>query len=111
MINFIEESTQSMVFIVAIIVAIAVFAIKSTEKIDKRWLPLVSFVIGGVLGGLIGLYFGDTFMGAVDGVIAGGFASGAYDFIVSVFNLGGKKKEWIDHNELDEEFTPPKGEE
>lgn len=84
MIELIEQSTQSLIVVVAVVTALGVWGMKSTEVVPTKYLPIASMMLGGVLGGLLGLTYGEPLVGAIDGVIAGGFASGGYDAIKSV---------------------------
>lgn len=88
MIEIIEQSTQSLIVTVAAITAVGVFGMKSTELVSSRWLPVASIVLGATIGLVIGKYYNEPFVGIVDGILAGGFASGAYDFVKSVFRIG-----------------------
>jgi len=84
MIELIEQSTQSLIVVVAVVTALGVWGMKSTEAVPTKYLPIASMVLGGILGGLLGLTYGEPLIGAVDGIIAGGFASGGYDAIKSI---------------------------
>ncbi|MFS7400673.1 holin [Carnobacterium maltaromaticum] len=84
MIELIEQSTQSLIVVVAVVTALGVWGMKSTEAVPTKYLPIASMVLGGFLGGLLGLTYGEPLVGAVDGIIAGGFASGGYDAIKSI---------------------------
>ncbi|MFS7427031.1 hypothetical protein CKN96_15735 [Carnobacterium maltaromaticum] len=66
------------------VTALGVWGLKSTEAIPTKYLPIASMLLGGVLGGILGLTYGEPIVGAIDGVIAGGFASGGYDAIKSI---------------------------
>ena len=85
MIQLIEQSTQSLIVVVAVITALGVCGLKSTEVVSTKYLPIASMLLGGVLGVALGLTYGEPIVGAIDGIIAGGFASGGYDAIKSVF--------------------------
>jgi len=84
MIELIEQSTQSLIVVVAVVTALGVWGMKSTEAVPTKYLPIASMVLGGFLGGLLGLTYSEPLVGAVDGIIAGGFASGGYDAIKSI---------------------------
>lgn len=84
MIELIVQSTQSLIVVVAVVTALGVWGMKSTEAVPTKYLPIASMVLGGFLGGLLGLTYGEPLVGAVDGIIAGGFASGGYDAIKSI---------------------------
>ncbi|MFS7438430.1 holin [Carnobacterium maltaromaticum] len=84
MIELIEQSTQSLIVVVAVVTALGVWGMKSTEAVPTKYLPIASMLLGGILGGLLGLTYGEPLIGAVDGIIAGGFASGGYDAIKSI---------------------------
>lgn len=84
MIELIEQSTQSLIVVVAVVTSLGVWGMKSTEIVTPKYLPIASMVLGGVLGSLLGLTYVEPLAGAIDGVIAGGFASGGYDAIKSV---------------------------
>ena len=49
-------------------------------EINKKYLPLISVVLGAVLGGLFSVYYqADLFTHIVQGVVYGASASGIYD--------------------------------
>ena len=53
---------------------------------DKRWLPAVAVLIGGLLGALYGVYYGDDIMQfIVLGITYGATAAGIYDIGEMVF--------------------------
>ncbi|WP_157456220.1 holin [Carnobacterium maltaromaticum] len=81
--ELIEQSTQSLIAVVAVTTGLGVWGMKTTEVVSSKYLPIASMVLGGFLGGVLGLTYGEPTRGAVDGVIAGGFASGGYDAIKS----------------------------
>lgn len=54
--------------------------VKQTKLLDKRYLPIVSLVIGTVLGVLMGALFNQSIGElALGGLVAGGMACGLYD--------------------------------
>lgn len=60
-------------------------ALKLAFEIDKRFVPLISFVIGFVIGALLAVGFGVPFAETVlAGAVGGLGASGLYDNIKSV---------------------------
>lgn len=84
LLELIEQSTQSLIVVVASATALGVWSLKSTELISTKYLPIASMSLGVVLGGALGLTFGEPLVGAIDGLIAGGLASGGYDALMSV---------------------------
>ena len=49
-------------------------------EINKKYLPLLSVVLGAILGGAFSFYYGaDLFTHVVQGVVYGASASGIYD--------------------------------
>lgn len=85
MIEIIEQSTQNLILVVAIVTALGVGGMKKTEVVSSKWLPIASMLLGAVLGGLLGFVYSDPYTGAIDGLIAGGLASGGYDAVKSIF--------------------------
>lgn len=81
------ESTNVQIIVIAAVVALVVFAVNSSNYVSTNLLPFVSLFLGAAGGAVIGLYFGDIPTGAIEGFIAGGFASGGYDSVMSLINL------------------------
>ena len=49
-------------------------------EINKKYLPLISVVLGAILGGAFSFYYGaDLFTHIVEGIVYGATASGIYD--------------------------------
>lgn len=53
-------------------------------EVSKKYLPLISVVLGAILGGVFSVYYGlDVFPHIVQGVVYGASASGIYDMAKS----------------------------
>lgn len=53
-------------------------------EISKKYLPLISVVLGAILGGIFSVYYGvDLFTHIVQGIVYGASASGVYDLAAS----------------------------
>lgn len=53
-------------------------------EISKKYLPLISVVLGAILGGIFSVYYGvDLFTHIVQGIVYGASASGVYDLVAS----------------------------
>lgn len=53
-------------------------------EISKKYLPLISVVLGAILGGVFSVYYGlDVFTHIVEGIVYGASASGIYDLAAS----------------------------
>ena len=49
-------------------------------ELNKKYLPLISVVLGAILGGLFSFYYqADLFTHIVEGIVYGASASGVYD--------------------------------
>lgn len=82
-----ESNSNFQIIVIAAVVALVVFAVNSSNYISSNMLPFVSLFLGALGGAVIGLYFGNVATGAIEGFIAGGFASGGYDSVMSLINL------------------------
>lgn len=71
--------------IIAVVVFIVIWAIKKTTYVNRNLLPLVSLLVGTLIGAGLGMIFNSMYLGAVEGLIAGGFASGGYDALRGLF--------------------------
>lgn len=55
-------------------------ALKNTEKIDNKYLPIFAIFVGLFVGVVIGYFSGnDLFNSAIIGCLSGGFATGLYE--------------------------------
>ena len=60
-------------------------------EINKKYLPLLSVVLGAILGGAFSFYYGaDLFTHVAQGVVYGASASGIYDLAVTARAKEGK---------------------
>ena len=61
-------------------------AFKKTEKIDNKYLPILSIFIGLIVGISIGYFSNnDLFNSAIIGCLSGGFATGLYETCKNLF--------------------------
>lgn len=51
MIELIEQSTQSLIVVVAVVTALGVRGMKSTEVVQTKYLPIASMVLGSFVSG------------------------------------------------------------
>lgn len=69
------------IYTTALITVIVVQAIKQT-KLNNRYMPLWSLLIGAISGIFVGIVFhSDILIGVVDGLVAGAVAAGSFDVI------------------------------
>lgn len=92
MIEIIQTANASAIVMVAVLVGLVTWGIKQT-KINNRWLPLITMVVGFLIG-LVCYYampgqFETLLIAGIDGAIAGLVSAGGYDAVKSI--LGGKK--------------------
>ena len=58
-------------------------------EINKKYLPLLSVVLGAILGGAFSFYYGaDLFTHIVQGIVYGASASGVYDLATKSLTKG-----------------------
>ena len=58
-------------------------------EINKKYLPLLSVVLGAILGGAFSFYYGaDLFTHIVEGIVYGASASGVYDIATKSLTKG-----------------------
>ena len=58
-------------------------------EINKKYLPLLSVVLGAILGGAFSFYYGaDLFTHIVQGIVYGASASGVYDIATKSLTKG-----------------------
>ena len=63
-------------------------AFKKTEKIDNKYLPILSIFIGLIVGISIGYFSNnDLFNSAIIGCLSGGFATGLYETFKNLFKI------------------------
>lgn len=92
MIEIIQAANAGAIAMIAVIVALVTWAVKQT-KLDNRWLPLITMVVGFFIGVAV-FYampgqFETLLIAGIDGAIAGLVSAGGYDAIKSI--LGGSK--------------------
>ena len=74
-------------FIVPLTLIIVELA-KSLE-LNKKYLPVISVVLGAILGGAFSFYYGaDLFTHIVQGIVYGASASGVYDIATKSLTKG-----------------------
>lgn len=55
-----------------------------TLSVDRKWMPLIAVIFGGLLGGVFAAsYQADAVMHVVQGVMYGASAAGIYDVVAS----------------------------
>ena len=58
-------------------------------EINKKYLPLISVLLGAILGGAFSFYYGaDLFTHIVEGIVYGASASGVYDVATKSLTKG-----------------------
>lgn len=87
--NELLTNVLNAVAFVGVFSGIAVEVLKRAEVIDKRFLPLVSVVIGSIVGFVLAIgFYQDMATYIAAGFIGGAVASGIYDLATKT--LGGK---------------------
>lgn len=92
MIEIIQTANAGAIAMIAVVVALVTWAVKQT-KLDNRWLPLITMVVGFFIGAAV-FYampgqFETLLIAGIDGAIAGLVSAGGYDAVKSI--LGGSK--------------------
>ena len=60
-------------------------------ELNKKYLPVISVVLGAILGALFSFYYGaDIFTHIVQGIVYGASASGIYDIATKSLTKEGK---------------------
>lgn len=88
--NEILDNIIAAIAVVGLFVGIIVEVVKRTETVTKRYLPLVSVIIGMITGFVLAIAFNQdvaTYVAA--GFIGGAVASGVYDLLNK--SIGGNK--------------------
>ena len=58
-------------------------------ELNKKYLPVISVVLGAILGGAFSFYYGaDLFTHIVQGIVYGASASGVYDIATKSLTKG-----------------------
>lgn len=82
--------TNDILYIVPLLVAVVIEAVKKTGLLKKEWLPLASIALGIVVATVCGYFYPDQFLALlIEGVITGAAASGIYDAAKSVMSITG----------------------
>lgn len=74
------ESIKETVTILPLVTAILVEVIKRTDFFGKKWLPLVSTIVG-IFVTFVAFQYSFTFEVLFVGIISGAIASGIYDVV------------------------------
>lgn len=79
-INNLNLGSTAELAIISAVIYMMISAIKKT-KIDNKWLPWISMIIGTIAGLLAVVTTGDVnyLQGSVLGLLVGGFTSGLFD--------------------------------